>query len=171
MTVLVALLLAIIDLQLDLRPMNNKLNFLENLNPERPEEIPKEIQDELSLLPHHDINRKLSSYFCGIQDNQVFIFRFQKNGKVQAWVQHAGVKSIKFPPATKPQFIRNYHIANGNLFWSVNIFGNTTEFKAPLRQKDNPKAKVELLKSKQTIFSSLSCTLLEDLLSSTKVAP
>jgi hypothetical protein len=155
--------------------MNNKLNFLENLNPDRPEEITEKLQDELSdelsLLPRHDLNRKLTSYFCGIQDNQVFTFRFQNNGKVHTWVQHAGVKSFKFPPASKPQFIRNYHIANGNLFWSVNIFGNTTEFKAPLRQEDNPKAKIELLKSKETIFSSLSCTLLEDLLSSTKVAP
>jgi hypothetical protein len=116
---------------------------------------------------HFDHKRLLSSYYCGLDQEQVLIFKFNPFGKVQTWVQHFSTQEFSFPPPRKPQRVSQYHIREGALFWSLNLFGEPFHYHADLisdpKRPQNIKEQL-ILKSGPALFSPFNCQILAELL-------
>ena len=112
---------------------------------------------------HFDHQNSLSSFYCGIDQEQLLIFKFNSFGKVKIWAQHFLNANFTFPPQRKPQRVSSYHINNNTLFWSLNLFGEPFHYSAPLNGYPSKASKQILLKSGLSLFSPLNCQTLAGL--------
>lgn len=83
---------------------------------------------ELSPFYSNDKRMDLGRFYCGIEGQFFYAFRFLEEGKLEAWVELKDSMTFSFPPLFRPQFTGVHYKTNEEVKWTVDFLESVKHF-------------------------------------------